>query len=743
MLILGIIISMLVPVKASNISLEYSVEPNGNKGAIIKANQTVSATVSDQSLATVETSQNQVVVTAKSGAVGVVDLMLYCGNTQKLVQIPVGYTTFYFNDNTLTVINGKDTTYEITGINKNDEEIVPDYTTDEQGNQVYQNADNYSLNVGIKKKGGTFAFYGSSDDMTITVKKEATGDSNLLLEGLNLKSSFTSPITVKKDSTAKVYVNCLSGYTNTLTDATLNNSDIYGDTASGGNGTNASYAESAVIKGKSHSDITLCGSGILNLDCKSKNAIKVGEFGNLTIKDLTLNIQSAKHGISCDNLLNIQSGTLNVNALEDGIRTDPDSVDEELGKLGKINIENGKITIKSGLDAIQSMQDIVISGGEFDITTLGGYNDKTFNSKTMSCKGIKASADTDSTDKSTNNIVISGGTFKLNCADDAIHSDAFVDIKGGTFEIKTGDDGIHASTTLDIGIKGDNNENINIDVINSYEGLEAGTVNISSGNISMITSDDGTNAAGGADSSGGGGFNPGGGHGWSRPGAGNPPSGNTSSYSLNIYGGNIYVNATGDGLDSNGSLTLSGGNIIVWGQQSGGDNEPLDSDGALTIKGATVFAAGSSRMITTPQNSQPYITSKTSITSGKTINVKYNNSTVFNTQAIKTVNYVLYSSPEMSSTSGWSIVADNSEVITTTKPTTVTTTTTTITSTTTVNSVEKGDVDRNGVVNSLDVKTLLNIITANGKADSSTCDMNNDGIVNVLDIQQLLSKLLG
>lgn len=362
----------------------------------------------------------------------------------------------------------------------------------------------------------------------------------------------------------------------------------------------------------------------------------------------------------------IESGNISVTSADDAIRSDPESVDASLGLAGLITVTGGNITIAAGSDGIQVAQDIVISGGNFNITTGAGYNDSSFDKDTMSCKGIKASFNTDDTtdtSESTNTITITGGTFILNCADDAIHSDAYISITGGDFSIRTGDDAVHADTTLNIGTQNGADDAVNINVITSYEGLEAGTVNIYSGIISVYATDDGINAAGGSDTSDqpGQGFNPGGG--WNPGGPGGQGGTSASSdYSINIYGGDVYVNVDGDGLDSNGDLNLSGGYVVVWGQKSGGDNEPLDCDGSLTINGATVFAAGSSSMMTSPKNSQKYITSRTSFTSGKTINIKYNNSAVYSIKAVKNINYVLYSSPNMSSTTGWSISSDSSAV---------------------------------------------------------------------------------
>lgn len=679
---LGILLSVCLLLGAAPIaavsaesSFTYNYAAVGNSGAVITvtAGSAKSVSVDDTALATATLNGNTITVSGVTGAVGVVTLSIdYGGDTPCEIAVPIGYTTFLFDEDTLTVIPGSDDNYSVTGINAANEEYTEGSTlyplsvsTSAEGWSVYENTDTYKLSVNIKKKGGTYAFSGVGADMSIAVKKEATDPAVLLLSGLELTSSFTAPITVKKTSTTTVTITSLAGHTNTLTDAAFNNADLYGDTAEGGDGTNVEYAESAVIKGKSYANITLNGTGKLILNAQAKNGIKVGEYGYLTIKETALTVNSVDNGLSCDNILQIDSGNIAVTTdTGDGIRTDPDAVDATLGCAGNILINGGDITVQAGGDAIQAAQDITITGGNFDITTGNGYTDTV---SADSRKGLKASFNTDDTSDTstaTNTIEITGGNFVFNTADDAIHADSSVVITGGIFRIQTGDDGVHADTSLTLGAEGNGNGAVKITITNCYEGLEAGNVYIYSGTYDVTASDDGINAAGDSTT----GFNPGGQPGRpTRPGSGNTGStGSTSatSYNINIYGGDITINASSDGVDANTNINLTGGTILVWGNQAGGDGEPLDCDGSLTINGATVFAAGSRSMMTTPSNtSQPYITYSNTVASGKTINVKYNSETICNTKAIKTANYVLYSSPDMTSTTGWSIVIDDAALI--------------------------------------------------------------------------------
>ena len=669
MLLSMLLVASMVPYTESTASADtvsnYSL--NGNSGATVTLSSNVtSATINDSSLADVETDGKTVTVTGKNGAVGVAGITV---NGSETFEVPIGYTTFIFNGDNLTVYEGSDDKYEVYGITADSEDEQDlSSTTDADGNTVYTNGE-AKINVDIKKKGGSYVFAGTGSDMSIAVKKEASADANIMLAGLDLTSSMTAPITVKKNSTASVTINALEGTTNTLTDNAFNNADTYGDTEDGGDGTNAEYAESAVIKCKANSNVTLTGEGTLNLNCSTKNAIKSGESASLTIENLDLNVVSAKNGISADNTLTINSGDLDVTANDgDAIRSNPDTVDEDAGTAGNININGGNITLKASSDGIQAAQDVTITNGTFNITTGSGYNDSSFNKNTMSCKGIKASGSDDDTEDATNTITILGGNFTLNTADDAVHSDGYVVVTGGQFDINTGDDGIHADTSLTLGEENGNYGDVVVNVNNSYEGLESGNVYIYSGTYNVAASDDGINGAGGDGSNDN--FNPGGGPGgrnnqgnrgnndnpgmpsgeW-NPGNGGNGGNGSSDYSVNIYGGNVYVNCEGDGLDSNGNLNLEGGNLTVWSQEAGRDNCPLDCDGTLYINGATVFAAGSNSMneIRPSSDSQNYVTSTTEFAKGTAINVTDGSSVVYSTTAPKKVNFTLYSSPSMSS----------------------------------------------------------------------------------------------
>lgn len=192
----------------------------------------------------------------------------------------------------------------------------------------------------------------------------------------------------------------------------------------------------------------------------------------------------------------------------------------------------------------------------------------------VSTKGIKAE----------NLVRIEGGTFTIDANDDAVHSNGNVMIGGGALAINTGDDGIHADHEVSI-------SDGTIEIDKSYEGIEGDYITVKDGDISIVAADDGVNISGGSSE-----FEMFGGE---RPDAeteeGDTADSEEEEGLLLIEGGSLYVNADGDGLDSNGNIRMTGGTVVVYGPTNGG-NGTLDYDGSFTLEGGTLVAAGSSGM---------------------------------------------------------------------------------------------------------------------------------------------------
>ena len=211
--------------------------------------------------------------------------------------------------------------------------------------------------------------------------------------------------------------------------------------------------------------------------------------------------------------------------------------------------------------------------------SLSDVSQSTEEESSTSMKGIKAAG----------GLLISGGSFTIDSADDSIHSNSSVTIKDGVFEIASGDDAVHADENLTVTAG-------TMNISESYEGLEALHLEIQGGDITLTASDDGLNAAGGTDSSGAQGGRDG------MFGGGGSES-SSSDGSILISGGTLNITAFGDGIDANGSLEITGGYTVVAGPTQG-DTSTLDYDTTAQITGGTFIGTGASGMAQTFSDAQ-------------------------------------------------------------------------------------------------------------------------------------------
>ena len=230
--------------------------------------------------------------------------------------------------------------------------------------------------------------------------------------------------------------------------------------------------------------------------------------------------------------------------------------------------------------AVRSKDDLVITGGTYVINAV----EDALNGKDC--------------------LKICDGTFDITCGEDALKSTndseegrGFVAIDGGDFTISAGDDAVHAETLMRITAG-------TVNVLMCYEGYEGTVVRIDGGSTSIVASDDGVNAASGSSLEGGmpmggegrgGAGGPGTAFGAARANAPGADGAGASTCKVVVTGGTTYVSAGGDGIDSNGSVEVSGGVLIVEGPTSNADGF-FDYDSSATITGGTVLMVGSTGM---------------------------------------------------------------------------------------------------------------------------------------------------
>ncbi len=448
-------------------------------------------------------------------------------------------------------------------------------------------------NTATITKEGTYVLSGTLTDGMIIVNTAKTDKVQLVFNGVSMHSAADAPLYILQ--TDKVFLTLAENTENTL---------FNGGTFTVRDDNNID----AVIFSKE--DLTINGTGKLTIQSPGGHGIVSKD--ELTITGGTLNIQSSGHGMTGKDGIGLDNTVLTVVAGKDGIHAEHD---EDADK-GYVYIKNGRYNITAEGDGISASAQLQIDDGTFDIVTGGGSEngDKHTSDNWGGFPGggmggmgggtrpnrpggraITDVTETDSTSikglKATNGLTIGGGMFNMDCADDAVHGNSDVTVTGGSFTIATGDDGFHADNALTIA-------GGTIVITESYEGLEGLHVVVSGGDVRAKSSDDGINAAGGTDQSGMGGIREdqfGGG----RPGG----MGGASNGSITISGGKVYINASGDGIDANGALKITGGYTVVCGPTQG-DTATLDYDTSAIISGGTFIGTGASGMAQTFSSSE-------------------------------------------------------------------------------------------------------------------------------------------
>lgn len=425
---------------------------------------------------------------------------------------------------------------------------------------------------------GVYVISGKLDNGQIVVDVQDKGTVRLVLNGVEINSADNAPIYVK--NAGKTILTLQDGTENFISDGAKY---VLEDAST-------DEPNAAIF---SKDSLTINGNGTVTVRGNYNNGITTKD--DLKITGGNIKINSVDDGLMGRDMVAIKDGNIVIEAGGDGIKSSNDSD----ASKGLIAIEGGSFDIKSGKDGIQAETFLLINSGTFAITSGGGSanakvkaNDMgqgqrgnpdngtsatqntatntTTTTEEQSMKAMKASID----------IAINGGTFNIDSADDAIHSNSNVAIAGGDFTITAGDDGIHADSSIVV-------EGGKINIAKSYEGIESATITISAGEIHIIASDDGINIAGGNDGSAVNG----------RPGQNNFSA--SSDNKLNISGGYVVVDSIGDGLDSNGSIYMSGGTVLVSGPTAS-MNGSLDYDGVFEISGGVLIAAGSTGMAQVP-----------------------------------------------------------------------------------------------------------------------------------------------
>lgn len=551
-------------------------------------------------------------------------------------------------------------------------EITGEFSiTSTDGSTITQNDSVYTIT-----QAGEYTVTGLLSEGQIVVNADDNAEITIVLNGTYITCSNGSPIYIKNADNVKIKSE--ENTYNCIVDARTE-ADDNSDNSSSENGNAAIYAAC---------DLKLVGKGALSVTGNYNNGIQSKD--DISIKNVTIKVNAVNNAIKGNDEVAIESGEIiAISRKGDGIKTSNSSLSTKGKQKGNVIISGGNIDIYAACDGIYAAYGVDVSGdGNLNIYTdtysdyseavaadnsgssassvgnppdmnnsssnpgmkgnFGGRNraangmpgnNSSGNSskKSYSTKGIKAESE----------INISGAAINISSTDDGIHANSdsgvletgedgkgIISISGGTITISTGDDGIHADKELNI-------TDGYINVLTSYEGLEAITINISGGQSFIYAADDGINACTGD---------------------------GTSTPLINITGGYVDV-TTGsgdtDGIDSNGSYTQSGGMVLVKGGSSSGQvSGSIDVDGNITITGGTCVALGG--ICETPVNSvNAYVFSSVSFNAGSysvkdssgneiisfTLNNSYSNGWICASALTTNTEYTLYC--DGSSLAGW------------------------------------------------------------------------------------------
>lgn len=307
----------------------------------------------------------------------------------------------------------------------------------------------------------------------------------------------------------------------------------------------------------------------------------------------------------------------------------------------------GEITVVAADDALRGKDALVVEGGNLTLTATGG-------------DGLKSDGDEGDAeiDWSRGYVFITGGTINISAGDDGVQAFTDTIIAGGSLTVDAVDDGVKGEVLVAIGqLVGVTEPTVSI--VNSEEGIEAASIGITAGTTSVVASDDGINASGNAElqalMAG-----------MTYVDDGRGEFADTGEL-LEISGGSLTVNAEGDGLDSNGSLTISGGFTTVYGPTMGG-NGSLDADGALTVSGGTLVSFGPGSMEQTPSTGdQGWVLLSAPLAAGQAATVTDAAGNVIGEfTSAKNASTVIFSAPGVASGESYSIVAGGETVATAT-----------------------------------------------------------------------------
>lgn len=408
-------------------------------------------------------------------------------------------------------------------------------------------------------QGGTYVLAGSGKNIKLVVEAPDTDQVHLVFQNLTLEGEGTL---LRINKAQEVVISLAEGSQNALTESQASDDEE--------------------VKATIHSQVplTLNGTGNLTLTALTKNVLEVED--DLKVLGGAYTVKAANHGFKAEGALDIEAATLTIEAGKDGLHAEHDQTTER----ANISLNPTQLSIAATEDGVDAGNELTIKGGTITVS--------------QSEEGLEARV-----------IRQLGGDVTIKSSDDGVNASA------GSSS-KTSD----ASTTSNTADTSTSAGQASADSATASAPDSQATADSAAGSKADQDNKD-KNAtppsppAGQAPPQGG--QPPQNGQG---PG-GMPPGGQEESdpsLQIILEGGTLTIDAEGDGIDSNGTVTISGGSLVVNGSVQGG-NGPLDAAGDITITGGTVWALGTSDMLQgfAQGSTQASITANIAGTAGQTL----------------------------------------------------------------------------------------------------------------------------
>ena len=415
---------------------------------------------------------------------------------------------------------------------------------------------------------GTYVLTGSGKNLKLVVEAADTDQVHLVFQNLTLEGE---GILLQVNKAQEVVISLAEGSQNALTESQASDDEK--------------------VKATIHSQVplTLNGTGNLTLTALTKNALEVED--DLKVLGGTYTAKAANHGFKAEGALDIEAATLTIEAGKDGLHAEHDETTER----ANISLNPTRLSIAATEDGVDAGNELTIKGGTITVS--------------QSEEGLEARI-----------IRQLGGDVTIKSSDDGVNASAGSSSK--TTDTSATSKTTEASATSNSADTSPSASQATSDSATASASDSQATADpAATSQADQANKDENATPpsppAGQAPPQGG--QPPQNGQG---PG-GMPPGGQEESdpsLQIILEGGTLTVDAEGDGIDSNGTVTISGGSLVVNGSVQGG-NGPLDASGDITITGGTVWALGTSDMLQgfAQGSTQASITANIAGTAGQTL----------------------------------------------------------------------------------------------------------------------------